>query len=96
MVCQYLTSYRAGEPLDYDLTDRGMRISDWTEWMEFECTNMEALNEDGCPYLDDYKVECCLKEGHIGNIVHWAISKLAGDRKDIYTRVRELMVEDEG
>ena len=92
MICTYLTGYKAGEVLD---AEPG-RITDWAEWTEYECTNMEALNEDGCPYLDDYDVECCLKEGHIGNIVHWAIRHLAGDRKDMYTRVRELMVEDEG
>jgi len=89
--CQYLSGYRAGEPLDYE----GGRVVAWAEWTEMDCTHSEALNEDGCPFLDDYIVECPLKEGDIQSLESWAISKLAGDRIDEYTRVRELRDEEE-
>lgn len=92
-ICSYLTSHRAGEPLAYG--DRG-RVTNWAEWQEFECTNSEALNEEGCPFLDDNDVECCIKEGHISDIQDWAVLHLALKRKGRYTAVRKLMLEDEG
>jgi len=87
MSCQYLGGYRAGEPLYIE----DGRVTNWAEWTEYECT------EDGnCPYLDDFDVECPIKENQLKNLEDWAIRSLAGDRKDRYTRVRELMVEADG
>ena len=84
--CQYLHSYRAGEILD---AEPG-RITDWAEWTEQECTHSAALNEGGCPYLDDFDVECPVKENELKILEDWAIRIFAGSRKDRFTRVREL------
>lgn len=92
-VCYFIASRRAGEPLEYG--DRG-RVTNWAEWTEFDCTNEEALNEDGCPFLDDNEVECPIKERHIQDIEDWAVMHLALTRKGRYTAVRKLMQEDEG
>lgn len=93
MNCQYLTSHRAGEPLDY--SDQG-KIIDWAEWAGHECNHSGAFDGEGCPYLDDYKIECPLKEKRLKDLEGWAIQQLAGDRNDRFTRVRELMREAEG
>ncbi len=87
-MCQYLVENRAGEITDYDLTATNMKPTQWNEWPEYECTN-----EDGCSFLDDNQTECPIKENNIGILHYWAIKELAGDRRDKYTRVRELMQE---
>lgn len=91
MICQYLTSHKTGEILN---AEPG-RITDWIEWTEYDCIHSAALNENGCPFLDDFDVECSVKENELKKLEDWAIRKLAGDRKDRFTRVRELMMEAE-
>lgn len=94
MSCIYLDAHRAGEPLDYEAG----RVVNWAEWTEYDCSNSAALNEEGCPFLDDFDVECPIKENHLKNLEDWAVRRLAGDRKDRFARVRELRkwVEDYG
>lgn len=92
MNCQYLTSHKAGEVLD---SAQGRPI-EWAEWPEFECNHPGVFGEDGCPYLDDYNIECLIKEKQKRDLEDWAIRELAEDRDDKFTRVRELMREAEG
>ena len=90
--CLHLHGHKAGEPLDYD---DSLRVSDWAEWEEQDCTNPDVLAGDGCPYLDDFDVECPIKENELKDLEDWAIRKLAEDRKDRFTRVRELKHTEE-
>ena len=60
--CGYLQANRAGEPLDW--SDHG-KVTNWTEWTEFNCGHPDAMTGDGCPYLDDSEVKCPLKENEI-------------------------------
>ena len=71
-------------------------MTNWAEWIEHDCTHSASLNEGGCPFLDDFEVECPVKETQLKRLEDWAIRTLAGDREDRFTRVRELMVEAEG
>ncbi len=86
--CDYLNSYWDGEILDQEGGhDR------YTKATVYVCLYPD-FDHEGCPFLDDHDVECTVKEGRIGNIENWAITHLAGGRKDSYARVRELMVDD--
>lgn len=88
--CNYLRSYWEGEILD-----RESRPHRYTKATVFECSN-PYHDVEGCPFLDHHDVECTMKENEIDVVEDWAITHLAGDRDDKYTRVRELMVEDMG
>lgn len=90
MICTYLSGHKAGEVLDVE--DDGCARY-WAVWVEHGCNNSD---EDGCPNLDDNDIECPLKENHISDIQEWAVFHLALSRENRYTKVRQMMQEDEG
>ena len=81
MICEYVSGHKAGE-----ITEPGT----WAVWTEYDC-----MLEDDCPVLDDFNVECPIKENHLKSLEDWAIRKLAGERKDRFARVRELRAASE-
>ena len=88
--CEYLNSYWDGEILD-----RGRGHDRYTKATVYECHNPD-FDVEGCPYLDHHDVECTMKESIIDVLEDWAVTHLAGDRDDKYTRVKELMIDDLG